>query len=124
MVKKGISSFNVETQRLISVDAIFDLNEMPALDVPAVKWKTKKFGYLCCKSRTLLSTIGIPRTGYAPGEKIPIYAYIENFSNKTLIPQACLIQNVTFHSDNADHKKFIKREIQVVTLFEKSCSQY
>ena len=54
-------------------------------------------GFWCCKSGPINFCVSLPRTGFVPGEKIPINATIDNKSNfninrtKAFIKQVCMI---------------------------------
>ena len=93
---------------------------MDSIKEPVTRSNAKTFGCLCCTSGPLSSTVNLPRTGFAPGETIPINAEIENLSNKVMTKtQAILIQKVAFHSDDRETKK-IERHIQVI-YFQMYC---
>ena len=98
------------------MNALVDLNRMPHIKEPLTRNNTKTFGCLCCTSGPLSSTVNLPRTGYAPGESIPVYAEIENLSDKEMNKtQAILIQEVAFHSSRGKTKS-IERKIQVTLV--------
>ena len=98
------------------MNALVDLNRMPHIKEPLTRNNTKTFGCLCCTSGPLSSTVNLPRTGYAPGETIPVYAEIENLSDKEMNKtQAILIQEVAFHSSRGKTKS-IERKIQVTLV--------
>ena len=79
---------------------------MPAVTEPVTVCDSKTFGFLCCTSGPLSSTLNIPRQGYAPGEAIPISAEVENLSDKTMSKtEAKLMQYIVFHSNRGKSKR-------------------
>ena len=114
--RKGFFTFDKKTKQFITVNALVDLNQMPSITEPLTRDNTKTFGCLCCTTGPLSSTVNLPRTGYAPGETIPVYAEIENLSDKEMNKtQAILKQTVEFHSSRGKSKT-IERTIQVKLL--------
>ena len=114
--RKGFFTFDKKTKQFITVNALVDLNQIHSIKEPVTRTNSKTFGCLCCTSGPLSSTVNLPRTGFAPGETIPVYAEIENLSDKVMNKsQAILIQKVAFHSSRGKTKK-IERQIQVSYL--------
>ena len=104
--RKGFFTFDKKKKQFITVNALMDLNQMPAVTEPVTVCDSKTFGCLCCTSGPLSSTVNIPRQGYAPGEAIPISAEVENLSDKTMSKtQAKLIQYIVFHSNRGSVKR-------------------
>jgi len=112
--RKGFFTFDKKKKEFITINALMDLNQMPSIIEPVTVSDSKTFGCLCCKSGPLSSTVNVPRVGYAPGEGIPIFAEVENLSDKVMNKtNAKLIQKIVFHSDSGKSKK-IERTIQEV----------
>ena len=116
--RKGFFTFDKKKKEFITINALMDLNQMPSIIEPVTVSDSKTFGCLCCKSGPLSSTVNVPRVGYAPGEGIPIFAEVENLSDKVMNKtNAKLIQKIVFHSDSGKSKK-IERTIQVCYIVE------
>ena len=79
---------------------------MPEVIKPVTESNSKTFGFCCCKSGPLSSTVNLQRTGYAPGEGILVSAEVENLSSKTMNKtEAELIQTIVFHSRRGTTKQ-------------------
>ena len=103
-------------KQFITVNTLVDLNGMPHIKEPITRNNTKTFGCCCWITDPLSQTVNLPRTGYAPGESIPVNAEIENLSDKEMNKtQAILIQEVAFHSSRGKTKS-IERKIQVTLV--------
>lgn len=57
-----------------------DLNHDPLLRIPCQMEDITTFCCFCCQSAPLIMTVNVPRTGFAPGQNIPINI---NFVNKS-----------------------------------------
>ena len=105
-----------KSKKFITVNTLVDLNGMPSIKEPITLNNTKTFGCCCWITDPLSQTVNLPRTGYAPGESIPVNAEIENLSDKEMNKtQAILIQEVAFHSSRGKTKS-IERKIQVTLV--------
>ncbi|XP_065218667.1 arrestin domain-containing protein 1-like isoform X2 [Planococcus citri] len=65
------------------VDLILNLN--PNLRTPYMKEKSKKFWFLCWKSRPLTMVVHLPMTGYCSSERIPFTIEIDNASDVAVL---------------------------------------
>ena len=106
-------------KQFITVNTLVDLNQMPHIKEPITRNNTKTFGCCCWITDPLSQTVNLPRTGYAPGESIPVNAEIENLSDKIMNKtQAILIQKVAYkgiHSSKGKTKR-TERKIQVTLV--------
>ncbi|XP_038659822.1 arrestin domain-containing protein 3-like [Scyliorhinus canicula] len=78
------------------VDQI-DINS-PLLLSPQVATDGKTICCCCCASGPITLNVAIERTAYMSGESIQIYAEIENYSSRKVVPTACIYQTETFHA--------------------------
>ncbi|XP_065604737.1 arrestin domain-containing protein 2 isoform X1 [Cyrtonyx montezumae] len=86
-VKKVKKEFTV-------IDPI-DINT-PALLAPQAGAKEKLARAWYCNRGQVSVTAKIDRKGYTPGEVIPIFAEIDNCTNRAVVPKAAIIQTQTF----------------------------
>ena len=104
--RKGLFSHDRKKKEYITILGMVDLNVMPEVTQPVTESNSKSFGFCCCKSGPLSSTVNLQRTGYAPGEAILVSAEVENLSNKTMNKtEAKLIQTIVFHSRRGTTKE-------------------
>ena len=104
--RKGLFSHDRKKKEYITILGMVDLNVMPEVTQPITESNSKSFGFCCCKSGPLSSTVNLQRTGYAPGEAILVSAEVENLSNKTMNKtEAKLIQTIVFHSRRGTTKE-------------------
>lgn len=73
--------FDQETKVAFTVLSPYDLNMNPGLK-DSVRITLEKFFCCCwCKSGPLTCVVSIPKSGYVPGETLPIVAEVDNISN-------------------------------------------
>ncbi|XP_068775688.1 arrestin domain-containing protein 2 isoform X2 [Struthio camelus] len=72
-----------------------DINT-PALLAPQAGAKEKLARAWYCNRGQVSVTAKIDRKGYTPGEVIPIFAEIDNCTNRAVVPKAAIIQTQTF----------------------------
>lgn len=63
---------------------------------PAVVSKSKKLGFLCFKFGSVSATVNIPRTGFSPGEHIPLSINVDNQSSRRISIATALQRTDTF----------------------------
>ena len=108
-----------KSKKFITVNTLVDLNGMPSIKEPITRNNTKTFGCCCWITDPLSQTVNLPRTGYAPGESIPVNAEIENLSDKEMNKsQAILIQKVAYKGiySSKSKTKTTERKIQVALV--------
>ena len=108
-----------KSKKFITVNTLVDLNGMPSIKGPITRNNTKTFGCCCWITDPLSQTVNLPRTGYAPGESIPVNAEIENLSDKEMNKsQAILIQKVAYKGiySSKSKTKTTERKIQVALV--------
>ena len=108
-----------KSKKFITVNTLVDLNGMPSIKEPITLNNTKTFGCCCWITDPLSQTVNLPRTGYAPGESIPVNAEIENLSDKEMNKsQAILIQKVAYKGiySSKSKTKTTERKIQVALV--------
>lgn len=104
--RKGFFTHDKKKKEFITILGMVDLNVMPSVTQPVTESNSKTFGFLCCKSGPLSSTVNLQRTGYAPGEAILVSAEVENLSSKTMNKtEAKLVQTIVFHSRSGKTKQ-------------------
>uniref|UniRef100_A0A6I8NG54 Arrestin domain containing 2 n=1 Tax=Ornithorhynchus anatinus TaxID=9258 RepID=A0A6I8NG54_ORNAN len=81
-----------------------DINT-PALLAPQAGVKEKIARAWYCNRGQVSVTAKIDRKGYTPGEVIPIFAEIDNCTNRAVTPKAALIQTQTFIARGAKKQK-------------------
>ncbi|KAK4808091.1 hypothetical protein QYF61_025088 [Mycteria americana] len=72
-----------------------DINT-PALLAPQAGAKEKLARAWYCNRGQVSVTAKIDRKGYTPGEVIPIFAEIDNCTNRAVVPKAAIVQTQTF----------------------------
>lgn len=68
---------------------------------------------LCFNFGTMSMICELPRTGFSPGEAIPISVHVENQSTKTVHIHASLLRKDTFTSEHG-RKKYLRNELTSV----------
>ncbi|XP_038628568.1 arrestin domain-containing protein 2 [Tachyglossus aculeatus] len=81
-----------------------DINT-PALLAPQAGVKEKIARAWYCNRGQVAVTAKIDRKGYTPGEVIPIFAEIDNCTNRAVTPKVALIQTQTFIARGAKKQK-------------------
>lgn len=66
---------------------------------------------LCFSFGTMSMICKLPRTGYSPGESIPIDVHVENQSTKIINMEAILRREDTFTSKHGIRKKHLRKEV-------------
>ncbi|XP_064620480.1 arrestin domain-containing protein 3-like [Lineus longissimus] len=85
--------------RPFTVIAHKDLNQIEGLSSPEQREKQKTLCCLCCESGPIQVVFRMEKTGYVPGEAIPLNAEITNNSNRTVFrSKAGLKQCVTYRA--------------------------
>ncbi|XP_062452328.1 arrestin domain-containing protein 2 isoform X2 [Rhea pennata] len=96
MAKKAKKEFTV-------IEPI-DINT-PALLAPQAGAKEKPARGWYCNRGHVSVTAKIDRKGYTPGEVVPIFAEIDNCTNRAVVPKAAVIQTQTFVARGAKKQK-------------------
>ncbi|KRT81933.1 hypothetical protein AMK59_5013 [Oryctes borbonicus] len=97
--------FDQETKAAFTVLSPFDLNMNPSLKDP-VKITLEKFFCCCwCKSGPLTCVVSIPKSGYVPGEIVPVIAEVDNISNVEILNVNFQFQKVVSY-----YSQFPRRE--------------
>ncbi|GJQ68172.1 hypothetical protein Trydic_g10736 [Trypoxylus dichotomus] len=97
--------FDQETKAAFTVLSPFDLNTNTSLKEP-VKITLEKYFCCCwCKSGPLTCVVSIPKSGYVPGEIIPIIAEVDNISNVEILSVNFQFQKVVSY-----YSQFPRRE--------------
>lgn len=105
------SNLILHAQETFTVVQTENLKFFPELNLPIETEKIKTFGCLCCKSRPLIITAFIPRSGYALGEEILVTISIVNRSSTNVVSTVIkLIRIETFMSQNPDERILKVRE--------------
>ncbi|XP_025922910.1 arrestin domain-containing protein 2 [Apteryx rowi] len=81
-----------------------DINT-PALLAPQAGAKEKLARAWYCNRGQVSVTAKIDRKGYTPGEVIPIFAEIDNCTNRAVVPKAAIIQTQTFIARGSKKQK-------------------
>ncbi|XP_072457780.1 arrestin domain-containing protein 2 isoform X2 [Notamacropus eugenii] len=81
-----------------------DINT-PALLAPQAGVKEKMARAWYCNRGPVSITAKIDRKGYTPGEVIPVFAEIDNGTNRPVVPKAAIIQTQTFVARGARKEK-------------------
>jgi len=104
-VTASIDDPQKKTEHFFTVLTPYDLNKDQDAQLPINEKKDKTPTTLFGKSDPISATITIPRTGFVPGERIPVDAEILNQSS-TKIKNTTLriIQKVTFHAKSLFNK--------------------
>lgn len=101
----------LHAQETFTVIQSEDLKYFPELNLPMEVEKIKTFCCLCCKSRPLILTAFIPRSGYALGEEILLTISIVNKSSTDVASTVIkLIRVETFTSQSPDERILKLRE--------------
>ena len=104
--RKGLFSHDRKKKEYITILGMVDLNMMPEITQPATESNLKTFGFCCCKSGPLSSTVNLQSIGYAPGEAILVSAEVENLSDKKMNKtEAKLMQKIIFYSSIGSRKE-------------------
>ncbi|KAL8222421.1 UNVERIFIED_CONTAM: Arrestin domain-containing protein 3, partial [Gekko kuhli] len=74
-----------------------DIN-IPSLLTPQTGTKEKTVCCCCCASGPISLSAKIERQGYISGESIQIFAEIENWSSRVVVPKAAICQTQKFHA--------------------------
>ena len=67
-------------------------------------------GFLCFTSGTMSMKCSLPRTGYSPGDDIPINVYLENLTTKEIKIEAFLKREDILTAENG-HKRYLRNEL-------------
>lgn len=101
----------LHAQETFRVNQDEDLKFFPELNLPIEVDKIKTFCCLCCKSKPLLITAFVPRSGYALGEEILLTISIVNRSSTDVVSTVIkLVKIETFTSQSPDERILRLRE--------------
>ncbi|EGT38306.1 hypothetical protein CAEBREN_30558 [Caenorhabditis brenneri] len=96
---------DVETKRVFSVIPIVDLNTIPKTINPMVSHACMHSGFFGTKEVKV--TVNLPKSGYTPGEVIPITLSIHNHTKKPVhYAKASLIQHVHYQAQQENSHLF------------------
>ncbi|ULU07342.1 hypothetical protein L3Y34_018826 [Caenorhabditis briggsae] len=89
--------FDKTSKRCITVSPMLDLNFIPNAMTPLQDQASENLGCCCFKKGYLSVKLDVPKTGFVPGETVPINLHIVNKSsvNVTMVT-ATIIQRCTF----------------------------
>ncbi|XP_061117757.1 arrestin domain-containing protein 3-like [Conger conger] len=83
----------------------------PQLLEPLAASNSKELCCLCCTSGSVAMNAYVERKGYVPGEMIQINAEFENYSSRTIVPKAMLVQTQTFYTISRSSRRTVMKEL-------------
>lgn len=90
-------NFNEHFKTHFTVVRHDDLNESPELEIPIKSEEDHTFCCFCCESDPVFMTVTIPRSGYVPGQNIPVTVeYVNKSSYEIEDTQIYLERNIEF----------------------------
>ena len=96
LINSVIKSKHKVKAHLIVDGGTLDTNTMRLYTAPATVDKTKQVGVLCFKSGSISATANVPRTGFSPGEVIPISVHVNNQSSRQIQVASLLYRRDVF----------------------------
>lgn len=104
---------DLHDERVLTVIRYEDLNFFPELRMPCAFEEIKIFCCWFCKSEPLILRVGLLKTGFALGEKVPILVEMINRSSKDISHTTFTLNRVdTFNCQQPfETKKVVKQEI-------------
>ncbi|CRK98601.1 CLUMA_CG012197, isoform A [Clunio marinus] len=110
-------SFNKEFKLGFTVIRVDDLNNDPSLKVATFDEEVKKFCCLFCESEPLYIKVTLPRTGFAPGEEIPVTIDFKNKSNEEIRGGKIYVKRIILYHSETPHSKTKTQEDFVTEVY-------
>jgi len=98
-ITRAWNRFDITCTLPFTINGVLDLNrEIRATEQIALS-KDKTICCFCCESGPIGFRLSIPRSGFVPGECIPIMVEMSNMSRRKIIRSTLkLMQTVTYHA--------------------------